>query len=376
MAGAYLLADLGMWLQTVIMIHVAQGSLRDLRRDVFDRLQALSLRFFDRHPHGELMSRLTNDTETISATLADTVTRLIGSGLAVSGSLVAMFLLSWQLALVVLVTLPLTIAISRFIATSARRHYRDRQRDLGELNGLIEETVSGQRAVKVCRREATAIAQFDRANAALRASGHRGGHLRRDDGALDGAGAQPHLRADRRGRRLDGAARLDHHRRRRGLHQLRAQLLPADQRDRDALRRRPVGHRGGRARLRGHGRDAGDRGRPRCTAARRVAGRVVFEDVTFGYDADEPVLRDVSFEASPGRPSRSSARPVRGKTTIINLLTRFYDIDRGRISWTDTTSARCAPMTCARAGHRAAGHIPLRGKRAGEHPLRPPRRHG
>ena len=175
MIGAYVLADLGQWLQAVLMIHVAQGSLRDIRRDLFGRLQMLSLRFFDRHPHGEVMSRLTNDTETISSTLGDTVTRLIGSAISITGSLVAMLLLSWQLSLVVLVTLPLTFVITRFVAGKARRFYRDRQRDLGELNGIIEETVSGQRAVKVCRREATAIEEFDRANVALRGSGTAAG---------------------------------------------------------------------------------------------------------------------------------------------------------------------------------------------------------
>ncbi|MGI5817614.1 MAG: ABC transporter ATP-binding protein [Armatimonadota bacterium] len=331
MAGAYLLADLGMWLQTVIMIHVAQGSLRDLRRDVFDRLQALSLRFFDRHPHGELMSRLTNDTETISATLADTVTRLIGAVLAVSGSLVAMFLLSWQLALVVLVTLPLTIAISRFIATSARRHYRDRQRDLGELNGLIEETVSGQRAVKVCRREATAIAQFDRANAALRASGTAagifGGMMGPSMGLvrnltfalIAGVGGWMVLRD---WTTIGVVAAFINYARNfsRPINEI-AQLYAAVQ-----------------SAIAGAERvfavmdetpeivDA-----PDATALERVAGRVVFEDVTFGYDADEPVLRDVSFEASPGETVALVGPTGAGKTTIINLLTRFYDIDRGRI---------------------------------------------
>jgi ATP-binding cassette subfamily B multidrug efflux pump len=349
MAGAYLLADVGMWLRTVIMIHVAQSSLRDLRRDLFGRLQALSLRFFDRHPHGELMSRLTNDTETISATLADAVTRLIDSALSVVGSLVAMFLLNWQLALVVLATLPLTFAITGFVARAARHHYRDRQRDLGVLNGLVEETVSGQRAVKVCRRESTAIAEFDRANAALRASGTAAGIFGGMMGPamglvrnltfalLAGVGGWMVLRE---WTTIGIVAAFINYARNfaRPINEI-ATLYAAVQ---SAI--------AGAERIFAVMDEAPEIvDAPDATPLSEVRGQVVFDDVSFGYDSGAPVLREVSFEATPGQTVALVGPTGAGKTTIINLLTRFYDIDSGRITvdGQDIRGVRTDDLRCA-----------------------------
>ena len=332
LGGVYLLADVGTWLQTVVMIRVAQGSLRDLRKDLFDRLQELSLRFFDRHPHGELMSRLTNDTETISQTLADTVTRLIGSFLRVTGSLVAMFLLSWHLALVVVVTVPLSLLIMRFIARRARTHYRDRQRDLGQLNGLIEETISGQRVVKICQREPTAIAEFDGANAALLSSGTAadifGGMMGPAMGLvrnltfalLAGIGGWMVLRdwttigivaafinyARNFSRPINEIA---------SLYATVQSAIAGAERVFHVMDEVP---------------EIVDA--PNAKVPDRVVGEVVFDDVSFGYEADEPVLCDVSFRASAGQTVALVGPTGAGKTTIINLLTRFYDVDSGRIT--------------------------------------------
>ncbi|MFO7947719.1 MAG: ABC transporter ATP-binding protein [Armatimonadota bacterium] len=332
LAGIYLLADVSTWLQTVLMIKVAQNSLRDLRGDLFNRLQELSLRFFDRHPHGELMSRLTNDTETISATLADTVTRLISSILLVSGSLIAMFLLSWKLALVVLGTLPLTLLIIRFIARGARRHYRDRQRDLGELNGMIEETVSGQRVVKIARRESTAIAEFDRANSALLSSGTAadiyGGMMGPAMGLvrnltfalLAGVGGWMVLQD---WTTIGVVAAFINYARNfsRPITQI-ASLYATVQ---SAI--------AGAERVFAVMDEAPEIvGAPDAVRLEEVRGEVVFDDVTFGYDPDMAVLSEVSFEASPGQTVALVGPTGAGKTTIINLLTRFYDTDSGQIT--------------------------------------------
>lgn len=332
MLGVYLLVTLGTWLQTVVMIHVAQRSVRDLRRDLFECLQTLSLRFFDRHPHGELMSRLTNDIETISATLGETVTRLIGSALTITGSLIAMFALSWRLALVVLATLPLSLAIMRFVARAARRHYRDRQRDLGQLNGLIEETVSGQRVIKVCRREATVIEQFDEVNAALRGSGTLagifGGVMGPSMGLvrnltfalLAGVGGWMVLR----GWTTVGviAAFINYARNfSRPINELA--MLYATVQSAIAGAERVF-------QVMDEPPEIVDA--PDAVPLKDVRGHVVFEDVTFGYDPQVPVLREVSFEALPGQMVALVGPTGAGKTTIVNLLTRFYDVDRGRIS--------------------------------------------
>ncbi len=332
MLAAYVLAAVFNWLQTVVMIHVAQRSVRDLRRDLFDKLQTLSLRFFDLRPHGELMSRLTNDTDTLSAVLGNSVTRLMSSTLSVTGSLVAMFLLSWKLALVVLATLPLTFAITRFVARAARRSYRDRQRDLGRLNGLIEETVSGQRVVIVCRRQGAVIEEFDQANAALRTSGTLAGIyggvmgpsmglVRNATFALiAGIGGWMVLR----GWTSIGviAAFINYARNfSRPLHEIA--MLYATVQSAIAGAERVFAIMDEVPEVQ----DA-----PDAVPLTEVHGHVVFDDVSFGYDEGVPVLRHVDFEASPGQTIALVGPTGAGKTTIVNLLTRFYDIDSGRIS--------------------------------------------
>jgi len=332
MLGAYVLSAGFTWLQTVVMIHVAQRSVRDLRRDLFDKLQALSLRFFDRQPHGELMSRLTNDTDTVSSTLGDSVTRLMSSTLSVTGSLVAMFLLSWKLALVVLATLPLTFAITRFVARAARRSYRDRQRDLGQLNGLIEETVSGQRVVIVCRRQATATEEFDRANAALRTSGTLagiyGGLMGPSMGLvrnttfalLAGVGGWMVLRD---WTTIGVVAAFINYARNfsRPLNEIA--MLYATVQSAIAGAERVFAIMDEVPEVQ----DA-----PDAAPLTEVRGHVVFDDVSFGYNEGVPVLRHVDFEAPPGQTVALVGPTGAGKTTIVNLLTRFYDIDSGRIS--------------------------------------------
>jgi ATP-binding cassette subfamily B multidrug efflux pump len=168
MLGAYLITSLTTWLQIYVMAGVAQVAVRDIRSDLFTRLQTLSLRYFDQHTHGELMSRLTNDVENISNILAQSVTQLIASLLSVVGVATMMFVINARLAIVSLVTIPMMMFLSRWIAKRTRRGFRQQQEVLGELNGIIEETITGQRVVKAYVREEAIIEQFDRTNHRLR----------------------------------------------------------------------------------------------------------------------------------------------------------------------------------------------------------------
>ena len=164
MVGAYVITSLTTWLQTYAMIKVSQRTVRDIRTDLFAKLQTLSLRFFDRRSHGELMSRLANDVENISNVLTEGVTQFISSVLTLSGVAVMMLTLNVRLAVVSLVTIPLMVFLTKLIATRTRRGFREQQRTLGELNGLIEETVTGERVVKAYRREQVAVESFEKTN--------------------------------------------------------------------------------------------------------------------------------------------------------------------------------------------------------------------
>jgi ATP-binding cassette subfamily B multidrug efflux pump len=331
MVAAYLLTSAGTWAQTVAMILIAQGAVRDLRRDVFGRLQALPLRFFDSQPHGDIMSRLTNDTETVNAALGQTVTQFVGSVLSVIGAVAAMLALNWRLALVSIATAPLGFLSAHFIAIATRESFRQRQKDLGELNGFVEECITGQRVNKVYRREGRATAEFDEANFALRASGTRAGilsgvmgpsmNLSRNLGfaVLVWAGGWMVVRgwatlgmvaafityAQNFSRPLNQIASL--------WGMIQSSIAGAE-RVFGILDAAP---------------DPPDA--PDAHPLDAVKGEVEFDHVTFGYDPAHPVLKDVTFHAHPGQTIALVGATGAGKTTIINLLTRFYDVDSGAI---------------------------------------------
>ena len=331
MIGSQVLSSLGTWAQTVLMIHLSQRTLRDLRRDIFSRLASLPLRYFDTHPHGEVMSRLTNDTDAVNNALAQTATQLISSVLTVLGAGAAMAWLNWRLALVTAATTPLVFLFTHIISTTSRQRYRDRQRHLGELGGLIEETISGQQAVIAYRGEGRATAAFDEANDNLRRSATAAGILIGSMGpamnmsrnitfaVVSAAGVWMGLR----GWATIGivAAFINYAQHfTRPLNQL-ANLWGTVQ---SAI--------AGAERVFGLLDEAPETAdAPGAVALDNVRGEVEFDHVDFAYEPDKPVLRDVTFTAPAGRTIALVGSTGAGKTTIINLLSRFYDIQGGAI---------------------------------------------
>jgi len=331
MLGAYLAASLTAWLESYVMAGASQRTIRDIRNDLFAVLQTLSLRFFDQHTHGELMSRLANDIENISMVLAQGVVQLISAVLSVTGVAVMMFLINVRLALVSLVTLPLMMAVSRWIGKRTRKGFREQQELLGELNGIIEETVGGQRVVKAYAREAAAIASFEVANrglqrAATKAQVYAGFigptmNLVNNVGfaIVAGAGGWMAVRghatvgniasfisyARQFARPLNEIA---------NLYTLIQSALAGAERVFEIIDQVPELQ------------DA-----PDAQPLERVQGDVIFEDVCFGYEENVPVLKHVSLHAEPGQTIALVGPTGAGKTTIVNLLTRFYDIDSGSI---------------------------------------------
>ncbi|RPI33936.1 MAG: ABC transporter ATP-binding protein, partial [Chloroflexota bacterium] len=150
-----------------IMARLSQDALKRLRRDLFGHLQTLSLSYFDAHPAGELMSRLTNDIDAINQAVSQNVVALIASVLSLVGILVAMFVLNFWLALASVIVVPIMFWFTNFVARYTRRGFRDLQLHLGELNGVMEEGISGQRVMKAFRRNETAIDSFRKHNQAV-----------------------------------------------------------------------------------------------------------------------------------------------------------------------------------------------------------------
>jgi len=328
----YWLHALLTWFVMYVMAGAAQRMLRDLRNDLFTKLQTLSLRYFDAHAHGDLMSRLTNDMETINMVLTDSVTRLISGVMMLVGVAAVMLWLNPYLAAVSMITIPLMmLTFTRWVGKRTRKGFREQQSSLGELNGLIEETVTGQRVIKAYVREDAALNEFNTTNRQLRHAAIRaqiyaglmgpamnfinnsglaivagaGGWMAVNGMATVGAIASFINYTRQFGRPLNEMANL--------YNQIQAAVAGAE-RIFETIDEEPEVF------------DA-----PDAMSLDDMSGDVVMEDVTFSYTQGVPVLKHVSLHAKPGEIVALVGPTGAGKTTIVNVLTRFYDIDSGRI---------------------------------------------
>ncbi|RJE89693.1 ABC transporter ATP-binding protein [Paenibacillus sp. 1011MAR3C5] len=335
--GAVLLAIyagavLSSWLQQHVMVKVSQQSIQAMRRDLFARLQLLPLRFFDGKTHGELMSRTTNDIENVSGTLNQSVTQLIASVLSLAGSLAIMLYLNVWLTLLSMVTIPLVILFTKTVASRTRKHFSKQQASLGELNGFIEETVSGQKVIQIYRREPYAESQFGAINRKLTAASIRaqiysgtvgpvmnmlnntsfaliaavGGWMAFRDWTSVGVVVAFLNYSKQFQRPLSDLA---------NQFNLVQSAVAGAERVFETI-------------------DTATEyeGTPSTKLLGELKGEVEFHNVAFSYKADSQILNNVSLTAKPGEMIALVGPTGAGKTTIINLLTRFYDIDSGRIT--------------------------------------------
>ena len=320
------------WLQQFIMVKVSMHSVKEMRRDIFSRLQVLPIRFFDSKTHGELMSRTTNDIENVSGTLNQSVTQLISSVLSLIGSVAIMVSLNIWLTLVSMVTIPLVMLFTKFVAGWTRQYFSKQQQHLGELNGFIEETISGQKVVKVYRREQTALERFSEINGTLTGASIRaqifsgtvgpvmnmlnnisfalmaavGGWMAFRDWTTVGVVVSFLQYSKQFQRPLNDLANQ--------FNLVQSAIAGAERVFETIDTESEYERHAGQRKL-----DA-------------VRGEVVFEDVSFSYQEGSPILKNVSLTASPGQMIALVGPTGAGKTTIINLLTRFYEIDSGRIT--------------------------------------------
>ncbi|HZG86404.1 ABC transporter ATP-binding protein [Paenibacillus sp.] len=331
LAAAYVGEGALSLLQGWLMAGLSQRVVKKLRASLFAKLQKLPLSFFDARPHGEVMSRLTNDIDNVSSTISQSTVQLMSGAFAIVGSLAMMLALSPLLTLTALVTVPLVFLLARTITKRTRTMFREQQAQLGTLNGHIEESITGQFIVKAFNREQTTIEQFEEVNkklydASVKAqvwSGFMmpllsvinnigfaaialvGGWLAVRGDVTVGAIASFVGYSRQFVRPLNELAQV--------YNMLQAGVAGAERAFEVLDEREEPEDPPGAAELRS----------PR--------GRVVFENVSFGYRPDEPILRGVSFEA-PAESSTALVGPTgAGKTTIVNLLTRFYDVTGGRI---------------------------------------------
>ncbi len=363
------------WLQSFWMVSVAQKTVREMRDVLFVKLQALPVRFFDRQSTGELMSRFTNDVENVSATLSDSVAQIFSGVLGLMGALVIMLATNWMLALVSFATIPLTFFVARWVATHTLAGYRAQQDALGTLNGIVEETITGARVVKAYAAEERVIGEFGQANTRLQHAATRamtyamilppmvnmtnnlgyaivagaGGWMAIHSVASIGTILAFMNYGQLFGRPLNQMANL--------LNMVQGALAGAE-RVFETIDEEPE-----------------TMAPPDAPHVDRVRGELTFEDVTFGYEPDTPVLKDVSLHVTPGQTAALVGPTGAGKTTLVNVLTpllrhRLRRHPRRRRRHPPPEEGRPAPT----ARHRAAGQLPVQRRRHGEHPLRPPGR--
>ncbi len=168
MALVYVLGAVCSYGYSRIMVQIAQTTMSNIRADLFSRMQDLPLKFFDTHTHGELMSRYTNDIETVSEALNNSFGSLISCTLTFTGTIVMMLVLSPALTLVTFATLAVMLGVVKTIGSRSRRYFAGQQKALGEVNGYIEEMIEGQKVIKVFNHEPEAQAGFQRRNEAYR----------------------------------------------------------------------------------------------------------------------------------------------------------------------------------------------------------------
>jgi ATP-binding cassette subfamily B multidrug efflux pump len=315
-----------------VMARVSQNALKDLRRDLFSHLQSLSISFFDTHTAGELMSRLTNDIDAVNQAVSQNVTSLLASVLSLVGIVVTMFLLNHWLALATLLVVPILLYFTNFITRYTRKGFRDLQKQLGGLNSIMEEAISGQKVIKAFRRNDSVIETFRGHNqavyeAAVYANTYAmmlmpisnvlgnffviilaslGGYLALQGLVSVGTIATFINYGKNFIQPLQQLANM--------FNAIQAALAGAE-RVFEIIDTKP---------------EILDEAN--AVSLKTTQGHVRFDKVKFGYRPEMPILKEMTLEAKAGQTIALVGPTGAGKTTVINLLTRFYEIQSGTVS--------------------------------------------
>ncbi|MCI4126425.1 ABC transporter ATP-binding protein/permease [Bacillus haynesii] len=331
LAGLYLLSALFTFLQHYLMAGVAQKTIYEMRQEVNEKLTRLPLKYYDKHSHGDTLSRAVNDIDNINTSLQQALTQMITSVITIVGIIVMMLLISPVLTLVVFITVPLSMLAVRFIASFSQKHFGAQQKELGDINGHVEEMFTGHQEVKAFGHEEKAIQQFDEVNERLYQSGWKAqfisglmmpmmtfignlgyvfvsitGGIFVLNGTLLIGGVQAFIQYTQQfSQPLVQAA---------GIANTIQSAIASAERVFSLLDEEEETEE-----------------TPASIDTGILKGDVSFERVAFGYDENVPVIRDLSLHAKEGQTIAIVGPTGAGKTTIINLLMRFYELNKGSI---------------------------------------------
>lgn len=331
MAAVYAAAVLTQWLQQRLMLTVSQRSLRRMRQELFDKLQTLPIRYFDTHPSGDLMSRFTNDVDAVGEMLNTTLIQIISGIITIVGTVALMLYTNLILGGITIIMTPLLTWASKKIIASGRSAYREQQRNLGMLNGFAEETISGQKVVKVFNHEKNAQEEFSYLNTELCEAQIKAQFKSSIMGPVTHqlcnvsyalTACVGGILVVARGFDIGGlTVSLNYTRQfNRPINEISMQMntvfsaLAGAERVFDVLDEQP---------------EPADAD---ILSLERIRGHVILDHVNFGYEPGVPILHDISLYAKPGQKIAFVGSTGAGKTTVTNLLSRFYDVESGTIT--------------------------------------------
>jgi len=327
----YVLASAFGWMQAYVLNGVVQRTVYRLRERIEAKIHRLPLRYFDKIQRGELLSRVTNDVDNISQSLQQSISQVVSSLLTVLGVLVMMFLLSPLLALIALVTIPLTLGTTLLIAKRSQKLFVAQWKNTGELNGQIEETYTGHALVKVFGRQNEVQEKFRLKNSEL---------YQASFGAQFVSGLIMPAMTFIGNLVYVGIAVVG------GLQVASGSMQLGDVQAFIQYSRQftmPLAQLGSMANMLQSGVASAERvfdlldeeeesEEPVASASGPSRGRLVFENVSFRYSPDKPLITDLSLVAEPGQSIAIVGPTGAGKTTLVNLMMRFYELDSGRIT--------------------------------------------
>lgn len=332
MAAIYAVGIIAQYMQSRIMIGISQNAIKNLRNDLFAKVQDLPVRFYDTNNHGDIMSRFTNDVDTIGEMFNNTIVQIFSGVINVVGTFALMLYTNVYLTIITIIMVPVLLTAGQIVAKKSRKYYQAQQAALGDLNGYIEETVSGQKVVKVFCHEEKAKEEFGVKNTELRnkqiMAQFTGGLM----GPIMGNLSQVNysliacvggVLCVLRGFDVGGLTIFVNYSRQfsRPLNELAMQMttifsaLAGAERVFAVMDEEP---------------EPADK--PSAVKMTYMKGAVTLENVTFGYRPDKTILKNISLYAKPGQKIAFVGSTGAGKTTITNLINRFYDIDSGTIT--------------------------------------------
>nr|WP_290367596.1 ABC transporter ATP-binding protein [Rhodococcus spelaei] len=329
--GLYVLSSLFAWLQAYLLNNIVQGTIRRLRTDVEEKIHRLPLHYFDTNQRGDLLSRVTNDIDNVAQTVNQTISQLLTSLLTVVGILAMMFWISPLLALIAILTVPATIAVTAVIAKRSQKHFVAQWQTTGALNAQIEEAFTGHELVTAFGRQREVEAAFDQRNEDLYQSGFKAqfisglvmpavmflgnlnyvaiaviGGMRVASGTMSLGDVQAFIQYSRQfSQPLTQVSSM-------------ANLMQSGVASAERV-----------FELLDEEEQSPDRSPAVSPATSR--GRVDFDRVSFRYKEDQPLIEELSLTAHPGQMVAIVGPTGAGKTTLVNLIMRFYEVDSGRI---------------------------------------------